>query len=255
MKIVINTKYEGQLGGYLRSIPYRDEQLGRVIYPGRNTLFHAVENGVDLSIKNFKVPSLLNRIVYTFFRKGKARRSYEHAMELLRLGFLTPDPVAYMEIYRYGLLYRSYYVCLMITDANDIRWWGERSDGDAIADGVARLMAGLHTAGVFHKDFTPGNVLYDSDYRFYLVDINRMKFHETSRKKLYENFNGINEDFDSLRDLALRYAAIMGIADGERFADDRVSASRRWWKHRHKRYYRKHRIELLKDSLLGLFKR
>ena len=97
---------------------------GRVIYPGRNTLFHAVENGVDLSIKSFKVPSLLNRIVYTFFRKGKARRSYEHAMELLRLGFLTPDPVAYMETYRYGLLYRSYYVCLMITDANDIRWWG-----------------------------------------------------------------------------------------------------------------------------------
>lgn len=254
MRIVINPKYEGSLGEYVRSIPDRHEQLGQVVYKGRNTLFHTAVNGTDLSIKSFKVPAIYNRVAYTFFRKGKARRSYEHAMELLQLGIPTPEPVAYIETFRNGLLHRSYYVCLMIPGACDVRRWEERPDSDIIADGVARIMAQLHAAGVLHLDFTPGNILCDSAHRFFLIDINRMKFNETSRKRLLENFDKINENFDAVRQLALRYAVMTGIADAEQFADERVAAAQRWWKHRHRYNYRKYRLRLLKERLSSLFR-
>ena len=36
-------------------------------------------DGVDLNIKAFKIPNLINRIAYNFFRKSKAQRSFEYA--------------------------------------------------------------------------------------------------------------------------------------------------------------------------------
>lgn len=250
IKIVVNKPYEAAVGDFVKSIPYRNERLGEVIYAGRNTISHINVAGIDLSIKSFKVPMFINRVAYTFLRKSKARRSYEHALALQQMGFDTPDPVAYIETYRHGLLYRSYYVCLMLTNAQNIRQWEERPDCDRIVDGTAQLMVKLHRAGIFHRDFTPGNILYDPDYRFYLIDINRMKIGgNIGMKTMLKNFNGINENFDALRALALRYAEIAGIAASSQFASQVVEESRKWWSKRHKRIDRKQRLkERLKKS-------
>ena len=88
-KIVVNKPYKAALGDFVKSIPTRNEQLGQVIYAGRNTIYHINVDGIDLSIKSFKVPMLINRIAYTFFRKSKARRSYEHAVALQQMAFDT----------------------------------------------------------------------------------------------------------------------------------------------------------------------
>lgn len=252
-KIVVNKPYKAALGDFVKSIPASNEQLGQVIYAGRNTIYHINVDGIDLSIKSFKVPMLINRIAYTFFRKSKARRSYEHAVALQQMAFDTPDPVAYIETYKHGLLERSYYVCLMLTDAQNIRQWETRPDCDLIIEGTSQLMVRLHRAGVFHRDFTPGNILYTPDYRFYLIDINRMQIGgNICMRTMLKNFNGINEDFDALRVLALRYAAIAGIGNGSRFADKVVASSRKWWGKKHRHIDRKRRLKAAKERLKKL---
>lgn len=47
----------------------------------------------------------------------------------------------------------------------------------------AQYTANLHQAGIMHRDYSPGNILFDQidgEYHFMLVDINRMTFGEIS---------------------------------------------------------------------------
>ena len=51
----------------------------------------------QINIKSFKVPNLINTIAYKYFRKSKARRSFEFANILLENKIGTPQPIAYFE--------------------------------------------------------------------------------------------------------------------------------------------------------------
>ncbi len=53
--------------------------------------------GKTINIKSFKIPHLINKIAYKYFRKSKARRSYEYANRLIENGIGTPQPIAYAE--------------------------------------------------------------------------------------------------------------------------------------------------------------
>ena len=106
----------------IAAIPDTIAATGEVIYDARNTIYRAHIGGVDLTVKSFHVPAPPNRFVYTFLRPGKARRSYDNAMRLQALSIGTPEPIAYMEEYRGGLIARSYYVCRMFEGQN-IRHW------------------------------------------------------------------------------------------------------------------------------------
>ena len=48
--------------------------------------------------------------MYSFFRKNKARRAYEHALRLRGMGFDTPEPVAWSEYRKDGLIADTYFV-------------------------------------------------------------------------------------------------------------------------------------------------
>ncbi|GAL62962.1 hypothetical protein [Algibacter lectus] len=54
-------------------------------------------DGVNLNIKAFKIPNLINRVAYNFFRKSKAQRSFEYANKLTKMGVGTPKPIAFFE--------------------------------------------------------------------------------------------------------------------------------------------------------------
>ena len=41
-------------------------------------------------IKAFKIPNVINQIVYRYFRKSKARRSFEYATKLYQLKYKDP---------------------------------------------------------------------------------------------------------------------------------------------------------------------
>ena len=186
MKMVINPQYQ-QLQDRIRQLPVVFEQEGKPLYRGRNEVRLFDWEGQQVVVKCFKRHNLLKRIIYTFFRKSKARRAFENACQLRARGFQTPEEIAYMELYGAGTVTQVFYLCAY-TAAQPIRpRLIEQEPFDRpLATAYARYVASLHEAGVLHRDLNPTNVLYTEEqgqYRFELIDINRMQFFDTSVPK------------------------------------------------------------------------
>jgi serine/threonine protein kinase len=74
----------------------------------------------------------------------------------------------------------------------------------------ARFTADLHQKGIFHKDYTPGNILFGKvgdHYEFELVDLNRMKFGKVSLKDGYKNLHRLCFNDDQYRFFTEAYVA------------------------------------------------
>ena len=56
----------------------------------RNAIKIFEVEGQILNIKSFRVPNFINRIIYRYFRKTKAARSFEYATILMNKGIGTP---------------------------------------------------------------------------------------------------------------------------------------------------------------------
>lgn len=217
IQIVVNPRYQ-KLKGVVERIAREGEPLGaHVIYDGRNRLY-VVDGGEGIGevvVKDFHHPGLINSLVYTRLRKSKARRSYENAMELRRLGFGTPEPYAYVEVRRGGRLVRSYYLCARLSaDHSDMRYFDQQPHLAELLDALGHEMVRLHRAGVLVKDFSPGNVLYVRDakgvYHFSHVDLNRMDFGVKSHRRLMGNFRAMPCTAAEVDMLAAAYARASG---------------------------------------------
>jgi hypothetical protein len=143
-------------------------------------------DGKTINIKSFKIPNLINKIAYRYFRKSKARRSFEYATILLEKGIGTPQPIAFLENHDWIGLRDSYYVSEHLQCDLTYRELVEipdYPDHENILRQFTRFSYGLHQQGIEFKDHSPGNTLIrkgnDSQYEFFLVDLNRMEFHES----------------------------------------------------------------------------
>lgn len=222
IKITINPRYE-YLREYITHIPNETGNMGTLIYDARNKIYRNTISEVDITIKCFSVPSAINRIIYTYFRHTKAKRSYENALQLTELGIGTATPIAYIEVYKNLLVERSYYICAMLK-ANDIRWWDKIPNCEEVLDYTAQFMTILHSKGVFHKDFSPGNILYDSNYNFYLIDINRMKFNVIDHHLLMKNFKCLHDSPEETARIARLYAKYATANDVESVVAEALAA-------------------------------
>ena len=177
MRVVVSPEYQS-LSEWLMQVPrlFSDNQ-GELLYRGRNQIRLFDVNGEKLVVKRFKRNDIFKTLIYTFFRKSKARRSYENAISLRERGFHTPREVAYMECSCAGLITQVYYVCAY-TDSQSIRPRLIEQDpfDEQLAVAYAHYVASLHEAGVLHRDLNPTNVLVDTENHFELIDINRMEF-------------------------------------------------------------------------------
>jgi tRNA A-37 threonylcarbamoyl transferase component Bud32 len=187
----------------------------RLIYSGRNNVYVIkAEDSTPLNVKQFRVPSTLNSFVYTNLRTSKARRSLENALRLKALGVESPTPVAYIEKKNGVRLRESYYISLQV-DADDVRQWWEKPDAKELIHALGHFLAELHAKGIFHKDFSPGNVLYTRDeggaYHFQLIDLNRMKFGVFDHRTQMRNFRSISLEAEHTRELAREYAVAAGL--------------------------------------------
>lgn len=141
--------------------------------------------GVTVNIKSFKIPNIINKVAYRYFRKSKARRSYEYATILLEKGIGTPQPMAFLENFNLIGLQDSYYVSEHL-DADltyrELVEIPDYPDHDNILRQFTRFSFELHEKGIEFLDHSPGNTLIkkkeDGNYEFFLVDLNRMEFHD-----------------------------------------------------------------------------
>ena len=142
-------------------------------------------NGKTINIKSFKIPNLINKIAYRYFRKSKARRSFEYATALLEKGIGTPEPIAFVENFDWIGLTNSYYICEHVTFDFMFRDLVETEnfpDLENILKQFTRFSFDLHEKGIEFLDHSPGNTLIkkasNGNYDFFLVDLNRMRFHQ-----------------------------------------------------------------------------
>ena len=187
--MLINPKYE-HLREWLERLPDEFERLGEVIYDKRNQL-RVIEapDGTLVNVKRYCVPHALNRVVYSLgIRQPKGRRAFLYPARLLERGIDTPEPIAYIERRRCGLLGLSYFVSVQSPLGHTLYELSNAQEGtyEDLAEAVGRFVAIMHEREVLHLDLSPGNILWDKDeqgYHFAVVDINRMHFGKVSMEQ------------------------------------------------------------------------
>lgn len=180
----------------------------QTIHKARNELKIINYNGVDTVVKSFKKPHLLNRVVYTFFRDSKAKKSYEYS---LKLQDFTPTPIGYIEFYESLLLKESYFISEQFKYDFTIReplLDKNFEDKEAIFKAFARFTLELHNNDIFHDDYSPGNILIKKEnnkYIFKIVDVNRMGFFKLSTMDRAKNFSKLWASDEILTIMAREY--------------------------------------------------
>ncbi|WP_159800256.1 lipopolysaccharide kinase InaA family protein [Flavobacterium sp. MK4S-17] len=199
---------------------------GEVLVKGkRNVIKLFTINGQVINVKSFRMPNLINKIVYRFFRKSKARRSFEFAKRLLENNIGTPKPIAYFENYDAVGLTDSYYVCEHLYP--DLTYRELVADPDypeheIILRQFTQFSFRLHEKGIEFKDHSPGNTLIvkrgEGIYDFYLVDLNRMEFHAAmSFDQRMENLKRLTPKKEMVAVMSNEYAKLYGRAEAEVF--------------------------------------
>jgi serine/threonine protein kinase len=226
-KIVINPDYE-HLRSYIESIPEKFDSLGTVIKTGRNTIRKVEAQGVTLVIKSFRQIYLTHRIRYSTYYPSKAHRAYDNAVTLVENGFNTPNPIAYIEIKQFGLLSESFFISEYIDfkPLEDVFKPFEKDvkvPSDVTTDllrQLAHYTYKLHQKGIYHIDYTLGNILYKKDkvnYQFALVDNNRMKFGSLYFKSGIKNMERLWLTNDQLSIIAREYAGLWKVDENKGF--------------------------------------
>lgn len=190
---------------------------GTLLSDGRRNKIKVFElNGQFINIKSFKKPGFFNGIVYSFFRKSKACRSFRYAQKLLHNGIGTPEPIAYLENYGVSGLQDSYYVCMQVRADLTFRELVEIPsfpEHNIILRQFVAFSYKLHQAGIEFKDHSPGNTLIVKDapgrYSFYLVDLNRMNFHDSmSFEQRMENLKRLTPKKEMVEVMSNEYAKL-----------------------------------------------
>jgi hypothetical protein len=186
MNFKIHPDFAAQEAAVKSLIANFDGQGEPVGEAARNSIKVFNLDGRRVNVKSFKVPNIINGFIYGYIRKSKARRSYEYANRLRELGVGTPQPIAYAENFDAFGLEDSYYVSeqlgydLMYRELTTNPNYPDREE---ILRQFVRFSFELHEKGIEFIDNASGNTLIckgeNGRYAFFLVDLNRMNFHDS----------------------------------------------------------------------------
>lgn len=211
-KIEVNPSYPA-FTSVLKNIKSLFLKNGETIHKARNELKIIELEGITCVVKAFKVPNIINQFAYAYLRKSKAYKSYHNALALTGLHVNTPEPIGYIEFYEHGLLKESFFISRY--SPYDFTMAHVRDDNpeekEAILKAFADFSYDLHQKGVWHVDYSGGNILIketNKGYTFSLVDINRMQFFQINGYKGLENFNKMWFDEEALSTIAKQYAKL-----------------------------------------------
>ena len=212
IKYKVNPKYKENFTTFLKDIKTNFSQNSNSIHKARNEIkiiHHAKQNVV---VKSFKIPHLLNRLVYTFFRESKAKKSYEYSVKISNF---VPKPIGYIEFYKNGFLEKSYFVSEHFEYDFTIReplLNANFPQKDEILKAFAQFTFELHEHEILHKDYSPGNILIKKEnggFTFKIVDINRMEFKTLSLDERLKNFSMLWAKDEDMKIIAKTYAQQM----------------------------------------------
>ena len=236
MKVIVAPGFM-PLAQELHQLPRLFGQQGQLLYDGRNRVKAITLAGTPVVVKRFKRPNIIQRVVYTFFKKSKAERAYRYAAMMRQRGVLTPQEVAYVEISRHGLLADCSFVslpCHLPPLSSLLR----RADFDR---GVARQLgvavARWHEVGVLHGDLNLTNILYEQDHRghcrFWLIDTNRSTFDHATYLSCVNNIMRLSHDRPLLQYVVAAYAETRGW-DTEKTVADVMKCLEYFEQHKHR---------------------
>jgi hypothetical protein len=218
----------------------------------RNKIKIVTYDGEKLVVKSFKTPNLINKIVYRFFRKSKAARSYYNAEYLKEKGVGTPAAIAFLESLSIIGLDKSYYVSAYA--AHDFTFRALIGDEtlenkEEILIQFTSFMYKMHEAGVYFLDNSPGNTLISkkgNKYEFSLVDLNRMKFYDIPYGERLKNFERLAPHKWMYDIMGKEYASLS--------SRDEKETIDVMWRHTHRfqeAFYRKKRFKKRLKKILG----
>jgi len=212
MNIIINPEYS-YLESYIKELPNSFKSEGKSIYKGRNELKVFEINDKKILVKSFKIPHIINKIAYSFFRPSKAKRSYLYGLEIIKRGINTPMPIAYIEEFKCGLLNRSFYVSEYCEYKRSFREFdlrpGTFEKKTDILIAFADYTAQMHDASIYHLDYSNGNILFEKQsdlIHFSIVDVNRIAWGNIGEEKSYQSFHRLCAGEEMLRIIAEQYA-------------------------------------------------
>lgn len=217
---------------------------GELINDGqRNSIKLFVIDGITINVKSFKVPNLINKVAYRFFRKSKAQRSFEYAKTLLTKGIGTPQPIAYVEDAS-ALFGNSFYASEHLDYDLTYRELVENPgypDHDRILRAFTRFTYELHEKNIEFLDHSPGNTLIqrnNGNYNFFLVDLNRMNFRKLSFEDRMKNFSRLTPKREMVENMACEYSRLAKVPEAKVF-------ERMWFytTQFQEKFQRKHRLK------------
>lgn len=206
-KHILNSKYP-LFKELLLNIKEHFTNSDESIHKARNELKIIEYSDMSTVVKAFRVPNILNQFVYSYFRDSKAKKSYDYS---LKINGFTPEPIGYIEFYSFGLLKESFFISQKFDYDFTIREPLLDKDFDErenIFKAFARFTCELHESGIYHNDYSPGNILIKKeadDYIFKIVDINRMKFFDLDQESRAKNFSKLWADDDVLEIIGVEY--------------------------------------------------
>lgn len=181
MRKIIHPDYR-HLDADLSALPRGEYTPIKTFCNNRNKVELVSIQGTQAVVKIYKKTNLITGLIYTFFRKSKARRAYEHALELLSRGISTPSPIAYFEERRWGIFRNGYFVSeyVDLPPVSEYFYYEHPDDNEhaLMADNLSRFTLELHEKGIIPLDYNTTNILFKREegrYEFTLIDINRMK--------------------------------------------------------------------------------
>ncbi len=223
-------------------------QFGTLIGEGSRNKIKLFElNGKIINIKSFKIPNKFNQVIYKYFRKSKAERSFNYAQILISKNIGTPAPIAYAENNSSALFSESYYISEHLEYDLTYRELVTHSDlenHEQILRAFTRFTYKLHENQIEFLDHSPGNTLIqvnDKAYNFFLVDLNRMNFKQLNFDDRMKNFSHLTPKREMVEVMADEYSKFI--------KEDRVEVFEKMWFYTNKFQENHLRKKMLKKKL------
>lgn len=192
------------------------DSIGTVFGNGDRNIIKTVDfKGFTLNIKSFKEPNFINQIAYQYFRKSKARRSFEYATILKEKGIGTPEPIAYFEFRKSVGFGKSFYISEHVKPDLTYRELVHQPDfpnHEQVLRAFTRFTFQLHEKGIEFLDHSPGNTLIfleENEINFSLVDLNRMNFRALNFKDRMYNFRRLTPKKEMVDVMSDEYAQLI----------------------------------------------